>query len=85
MDGGRTRLIERVRVRFGEGDKPWTALTLPFIGFGVFLTMRKQMLGIRDRAERRAGAPIAETGEGTEAELGFPPAREADLVLNAAV
>ena len=56
-DQGRTRLIERFRVRFGESDKPWTALTLPVIGFGVFLMTRKQMLGIRDRAEvlRRSG------------------------------
>ncbi len=47
----RTRLIERFRVSFGATDKPWTALTLPFVGFGVFLMMRKQMLGIRNRAE----------------------------------
>lgn len=51
MTGGRTRLVERFRVRFGESDKPWTALTLPVIGFGVFLMTRKQMLGIRGRAE----------------------------------
>ena len=50
MDGERTRLIERFRVRFGASDKPWTAVTLPLIGFGVFLMTRKQMLGIRDRA-----------------------------------
>ena len=50
--GGRTRLIERFRVRFGESDKPWTAFTLPLVGFGVFLMTRKQMLGIKERAER---------------------------------
>lgn len=57
-DGG-TRLIERFRIRFGnEGTKPWTRLTLPVMGFGVFVMMRKQMLGIRDRAERlRMPAP----------------------------
>jgi hypothetical protein len=49
---GHTRLIERFRVLFGgEEEKPWTRLTLPFMGFGVFVMMRKQMLGIRDRAE----------------------------------
>jgi hypothetical protein len=56
VDGGRTRLIERVRVAFGTSDKPWTRFTMPIMGFGVFLMMRKQMLGIRDRAEG-AGAP----------------------------
>lgn len=51
MDGDRTRLIERFRVRFGETDKPWTRFTLPFMGFGVFVMMRKQLLGIKERAE----------------------------------
>jgi len=50
--GGRTRLVERFRVKFGETDKPWTAATLPVVGFGVFLMTRQQMLGIRERAER---------------------------------
>jgi hypothetical protein len=49
-DGG-TKLIERFRVRFGETDKPWTRYTLPVVGFGVFVMMRKQMLGIKQRAE----------------------------------
>lgn len=48
---GHTRLVERFRVKFGETDKPWTAATLPVVGFGVFLMTRQQMLGIRDRAE----------------------------------
>ena len=52
---GRTRLIERFRVRFGETDKPWTRYTLPFMGFGVFVMMRKQLLGIKHRAEAEAG------------------------------
>jgi len=47
----RTRLIERFRVRFGE-PRPWNRVGLPIMGFGVFAMMRKQMLGIRDRAER---------------------------------
>ena len=29
---------------------------MPVMGFGVFVMMRKQMLGIRDRAERWAEA-----------------------------
>lgn len=52
VTGGRTRLIERFRVRFGESDKPWTAITLPLVGIGFFLMTRKQMLGIKERAER---------------------------------
>lgn len=50
-DGG-TRLIERTRVRFGEADKPWMRLTMPMMGFGVFVMMRRQLIGIRDRVER---------------------------------
>ena len=49
---GTTRLIERFRVRFGQNDKPWLIVTMPMMGVGVFLMMRKQMLGIRARAER---------------------------------
>lgn len=53
LPGGRSRLIERFRIRFGETDKPWTRYTLPFMGFGVFVMMRKQLLGIKERAEGR--------------------------------
>lgn len=55
LPSGQTRLIERFRVRFGETDKPWTRYTLPFMGFGVFVMMRKQLLGIKQRAEAVAG------------------------------
>ena len=51
---GTTRLIERFRVRFGADDRPWLGFTVPVMGFGVFVMMRKQMLGIRERAERLA-------------------------------
>jgi hypothetical protein len=68
-----TRLIERTRGWFGEGNAASKA-TMPMLGFGVFVMMRRQMLGIRDRAERLArlegierevavAVPIA-TGEG---------------------
>jgi hypothetical protein len=50
----RTRLIERFRVRFGE-QRPWNRIGLPMMGFGVFVMLRKQLLGIRERAERAAG------------------------------
>ncbi|HJT64625.1 MAG TPA: hypothetical protein VJ839_07650 [Candidatus Limnocylindria bacterium] len=54
LPGGQTRLIERFRVRFGETDKPWTRFTLPFMGFGVFVMLRKQLLGIKERVESGA-------------------------------
>jgi hypothetical protein len=53
---GTTRLIERFRVRFGADDRPWLGFTMPVMGFGVFVMMRKQMLGIRERAERSTRA-----------------------------
>jgi hypothetical protein len=56
VDGGRTRLIERFRVRFGVGG-PQFRLIGPIMGFGVFLMVRRQMLGIRDRAVLTAVAP----------------------------
>jgi hypothetical protein len=46
------RLIERFRIRFDGGDKPWMKATLPLMGFGVFTMVRRQLLGIRDRVER---------------------------------
>jgi hypothetical protein len=51
VDATRTRLIERFRVRFGADDRPWTKATLPVVGFGVFLMVRRQLLGLRDRVE----------------------------------
>jgi hypothetical protein len=56
LPGGQTRLVERFRVFFGASDKPWTRYTLPMMGFGVFVMVRRQLLGIRERAERAAGA-----------------------------
>ena len=71
--GGHTRLVERFRVKFGETDKPWTAATLPVVGFGVFLMTRQQMLGIRERAERLA----ANAAESEHVEGQAPPVGEA--------
>jgi len=51
LDDGRTRLIERFRVRFGAGG-PAFRVAGPAMGFGVFVMMRRQMVGIRDRAQR---------------------------------
>jgi hypothetical protein len=57
LGDGRTRLIERFRARFDGGDQPWTKYTLPFMGFGVFVMVRKQMLGIKERVERTPFQP----------------------------
>lgn len=46
-----TKLIERFRVRFGETDQSWTRFTVPMVDFGLFMMMRKQLLGIKARAE----------------------------------
>ena len=51
LDGGRTRLIERFRVRFGAGEPGFRFISPP-LGFGVFVMMQRQMVGIRERAER---------------------------------
>ena len=60
LPGNRTRLIERIRYRFGETDKPWIRYTLPVMGFGVFVVLRKQLEGIKERAEQ-APEPVKAT------------------------
>ena len=62
LDGGRTRLIERFRVRF-DGAAPAFRLIGPIMGFGVFVMVRRQLLGIRERAELTAVAPPLEQAE----------------------
>jgi hypothetical protein len=58
-DGGGTRLIERFRVRMEAPDKAERLMQLArgLLGFGVFVMTRRHMLGIKDRAEGRFGAP----------------------------
>jgi hypothetical protein len=58
LDGGRSRLIERFRVRFGEAG-PSFRVVGPLVGAGVFVMLQRQMLGIRDRAQRTVVAPPA--------------------------
>jgi hypothetical protein len=54
---GRTRLIERVRARVGAfAGGPAASLYGSLFGFGVFVMVRRQMLGLRERVERSAGA-----------------------------
>ncbi len=50
-DGRRTRLVERFRVRMPVPDRPASGVMANAFGLGVFAMTRKQMLGIRDRAE----------------------------------
>jgi hypothetical protein len=49
----RTRLIERMRYWGGEGT-PASRAALSMLGFGAFVMMQRQMVGIRSRAERLA-------------------------------
>jgi hypothetical protein len=60
LPSGDTRLIERVRAHFGESDQPWTRYTLPVMGFGVFVMVRRQLIGIKQRVET-GPRQIAET------------------------
>ncbi len=71
---GSSRLVERFRVRFGTSDKPWHAVTMPMMGFGGFVMMRKQMLGIRDRVEGLAHAVEPTAAVATEPPLVASPA-----------
>jgi hypothetical protein len=50
-EGRRTRLVERFRVRMPAPEGPASVVMGEAFGFGVFAMVRKQMLGIRDRAE----------------------------------
>ena len=49
----RTRLIERLRYWGGEGT-PASRAALSMLGFGAFVMMQRQMIGIRSRAEQLA-------------------------------
>ena len=79
-EGGRTRLIERFRVWTGEAGLP-QKLGLPFMGYGVFAMTRKQMLGLKERAERLARSGWAApppASNGTPRTNGAAPAHDAD-------
>ena len=54
-DTGGTRLIERYRVESAMPG-PFQKVGLPLMGMGVFFMARKQMLGIKERAERHPGS-----------------------------
>jgi hypothetical protein len=55
------------------------------MGFGVFVMMRRQLLGIRDRVEGSRGSParrVADATTGDVASLGSTPAPSAALVAD---
>jgi hypothetical protein len=61
LGSDRTRLVERVR--FGaDAATSGSRLLGPAMGFGVFVMMQRQMLGIRDRAERATFGASAALG-----------------------
>jgi len=51
IPGGQTRLVERFRVWYGEAGPFVPHVVMPVVGFGVFVMMQKQMVGIKARAE----------------------------------
>jgi hypothetical protein len=72
LGDGRTRLVERFRLRLDGETSLAGRLGLPLVGFGVFAMLRRQMLGIRDRAEatareRRFAAAEASAAEASAA------------------
>jgi hypothetical protein len=62
LDGGRTRLITRLKERYERRASPGSALlTLILFEFGDFPMMRKLLLGVKRRAE----GPVIESPTGT--------------------
>jgi hypothetical protein len=70
LDGGRTRLVTRLKARYAWRTSPGNALlTLILFEFGDFAMMRKLLLGVKRRAEQLAAdaqdnAHVAQTRNG---------------------
>lgn len=77
VDGSSTRLIERCRVEY-PGSGPLGQFAGKFMGFGVFIMMRRQLLGLKERAERLVNdgprVPVAEELPGPVARQELVPA-----------
>ncbi len=58
-EDGQTRLIERFRVK-GSSGMPASAVMQEMMSTGLVLMARKQMLGIKDRAERPQATDLSE-------------------------
>jgi hypothetical protein len=88
LDGGRTRLIERFRIRMGAAA-PAFRVVGPFIGFGVFVMMQRQMIGLRARAVLTAVAPaipapiVSETPRAKSNGRAIEPVVATEVVLGA--
>ena len=75
---GQTRLIERFRAWMAEAG-PASRVAGPMLGFGVFVMMRRQMLGIRERAEQLPAVPPAQPAPPDAVEV-FANGHAPDLV-----
>jgi hypothetical protein len=67
-DDGKTRLIERFRART-PGSGPATAVLGEVMGTGIVLMTRKQMLGIKERAERAEMAAMEQPIDSAAADV----------------
>jgi len=67
-DDGKTRLVERFRART-PGSGPATAVLGEVMGTGIILMTRKQMLGIKERAERAEMNDIDEPIESVSSDV----------------
>jgi len=62
LEGGRTRLISRLKQRYAW-EKPGSAvLTLVLLEFGDFAMMRRVLKGVKARAERAAHSRAGDPG-----------------------
>jgi hypothetical protein len=82
IDGGRTRLIERFRAWFGAST-PISPAMGPLLDLGVFVMVRRQLLGIRERAERRPFSVGEAAAVAVEADATLAPEAEATLAPEA--
>jgi hypothetical protein len=85
LDGGRTRLIERFRLRVGAAG-PAFRIAGPMMRFGLFVMLQRQMLGIKERAERTVvvRTPTSPATERPVTTNGHEPTAEAPTEILAA-
>ncbi len=70
IEGTSTRLIERCRVEYPDAG-PMSRIASTVFGFGVFIMMRRQLLGLKQRAERLVNdGPLAPVSEELPAQIG---------------
>ena len=64
LDGARTRLVTRLRIRVDWHHPAISLFSVVLNEFGDFPMMRRMLLGIRERAETSSGDGCAERGTG---------------------